>query len=665
VSDVQSPTITEILSLAIALSGVAFSAISVSDGSGTSTESVFGIDRKAVLPCGLKEYLSSIQQQAVVVPNELIDNSLKADYYTEATNRIRFFAGCPIALPDGITFGKLCVFDTVPRTFTDVQLSSLGTLCRQLARHLQSERHSIDTQEEIAKRLTAQEAQRESEAKFHAIIESSNIAYSLIRNGNFEYLNQQFGRTFGYTLSDIPTLNQWWPLAFPDVDYRNAVLERTAKLIAKSKLDGLPFEEFEYRIRCKDGIDRTVIGGARPFGKEYTDYYAVSFYDISERKRVEEEREFLLFEAQDRANKDPLTGLLNHRAFYNKLDEEADRATRDNSRVAIVMLDLDNFKFFNDAYGHATGDEVLRTVANRLTEISRPYDSIGRFGGDEFALLFPGNSDITAESIEERLRAALKGIFYRLDEHKTAIPVTISLGCAIYPDCGMDSHDVLRKADERLRWSKSGGNVELFAQRVRADAGTRVTGFSMLDALVTAVDNKDRYTRRHSEDVMEYTLMIYKQLGLDEDAQQTAAVAALLHDVGKIGVPDAILRKPGMLTDHEFEAVRQHPQMGAVIVGAVAGLEDTLDAVRHHHEQWDGKGYPLGLIGEETPLIARIMAVADAFSAMTTDRPYRKALDRSEALLIIAAGAGRQWDPACVDAFLKAWSNRDSLEMAA
>jgi GAF domain-containing protein len=108
VSDVQSPTITEILSLAIALSGVAFSAISVSDGSGTSTESVFGIDRKAVLPCGLKEYLSSIQQQAVVVPNELIDNSLKADYYTEATNRIRFFAGCPIALPDGITFGKLC-----------------------------------------------------------------------------------------------------------------------------------------------------------------------------------------------------------------------------------------------------------------------------------------------------------------------------------------------------------------------------------------------------------------------------------------------------------------------------------------------------------------------------------------------------------------------------
>lgn len=173
-----------------------------------------------------------------------------------------------------------------------------------------------------------------------------------------------------------------------------------------------------------------------------------------------------------------------------------------------------------------------------------------------------------------------------------------------------------------------------------------------LDALVTAVDNKDRYTRKHSEDVMEYSLMIAREIDIDEGDQHMVAVAALLHDVGKIGVPDAILRKPGKLTDEEFEAVKQHPQMGAVMVGAVPGLEGTLDAVRHHHERWDGAGYPSGLKADQTPLTARMMAVADAYSAMTTDRPYRQGMARGKALRILSDGAGTQWDPQCVQAFL-------------
>ena len=162
----------------------------------------------------------------------------------------------------------------------------------------------------------------------------------------------------------------------------------------------------------------------------------------------------------------------------------------------------------------------------------------------------------------------------------------------------------------------------------------------MLDALVAAVDNKDRYTRRHSEDVLTYSLQVAEALGLDEATRHTVAVAALLHDVGKIGVPDAILRKPGALTGAEFEAVRQHPMMGSVIVGAVPGMEGTLDAVRHHHERWDGGGYPFGLAGEAIPLLARLMAVADAFSAMTTDRPYRKGMGVAQARRCWSAGRG-------------------------
>jgi len=174
----------------------------------------------------------------------------------------------------------------------------------------------------------------------------------------------------------------------------------------------------------------------------------------------------------------------------------------------------------------------------------------------------------------------------------------------------------------------------------------------MLDALVTAVDNKDRYTRRHSEDVMGYALDIARAIELSEQQKMVLSAAALLHDVGKIGVPDRILRKPGKLTEEEFQAIKQHPQMGAVIVGAVSGFEQTLDAILYHHERWDGKGYPAGLAGQSIPLLARIMAVADGFSAMTTNRPYRSGMSSDEAFKILIAGSGTQWDAELVNALL-------------
>ncbi|MCW3062181.1 MAG: diguanylate cyclase domain/uncharacterized domain [Capsulimonas sp.] len=220
----------------------------------------------------------------------------------------------------------------------------------------------------------------------------------------------------------------------------------------------------------------------------------------------------------------------------------------------------------------------------------------------------------------------------------------------------MDRHEVIRLADERLRRAKTGAEVETEADQVRATMTTTLEGFSMLDALVTAVDNKDRYTRRHSEDVMAYCLTIARAMGMSEDEQTTIGVAALLHDVGKIGVPDAVLRKPGRLTDFEYEAIQHHPQMGAAIVSTVAGLEASLDAVRHHHERWDGDGYPSGLSGTDIPLIARMMAVADAFSAMTTDRPYRLGMPPAKALSILENGAGSQWDPNCVRVFLQSFA---------
>jgi diguanylate cyclase (GGDEF)-like protein len=424
------------------------------------------------------------------------------------------------------------------------------------------------------------------------------------------------------------------------------------------------------RHQAKDGrvMDVEITSNALVFGGVPARIALIQ--DVTERRLLEAERERrlvrtegLLSEAVDRADRDPLTGLWNHRAFHRRLEEEAAHVRRDGGTLAVAMLDLDNFKFFNDAYGHVAGDAVLRRVAEALCGAYRPHDTIARFGGDEFALLIPLRR-LEGEDKREQTRAALAGVQGRLSEglsgltflppgHDCVVPLTVSFGVALYPHEAGTQSDVIPLADERLFRAKCGPENDA-TEALRRHLMSSVEGYSMLDALLVAVDNKDRYTRRHSEDVMTYSLQIAQELEFDEATQRVVAIAALLHDVGKIGVPNAILRKPGRLTGDEFQAVQKHPLMGAIIVGAVPGFEETLDAIRYHHERWDGTGYPFGLDGKETPLMARLMAVADAYSAMTTDRPYRAGMGEERALKLLEAGAGTQWDPACVHAFLRA-----------
>ena len=384
--------------------------------------------------------------------------------------------------------------------------------------------------------------------------------------------------------------------------------------------------------------------------------FATVSENVTERKQMEAERERTLQEAVRLADHDPVTGLLNHRAFHRKLVEEESRALREGFSLAVLMMDMDNFKFFNDAYGHPAGDDVLRRIAEALRRCCRGRDIVARFGGDEFAMLMPGAGVSEVSSIKIRIEEAVAELGYTPPGYDTTIPLSLCVGGAVFPHDGAGHTEVLEAADRRLMRAKAEGMGAEEADRMRAVVSLETRGFTMLDGLVTAVDNKDRYTRRHSEDVMVYSLEIARELGMDIESQRTVAVAALLHDLGKIGVPDKILRKPGRLTKEEFDAVKQHPMMGAAIVASSPGFEDTLDAVRHHHERWDGAGYPDGLAGEECPLIARLMAVADAFSAMTTDRPYRKGMSQKKALAILEDGAGSQWDPACVAAFLRARS---------
>ena len=513
----------------------------------------------------------------------------------------------------------------------------------------------------VSEQRETKEALREAERNYRGIFENAlDGIFQTTPEGRYLRTNAALARIYGYgspqELAD--SLRDVARQLYVEPGRRDEFIRLMAERDAVAG--------FEAQIYRKGGEIVWIVEHARAVrdAEGRLLYYEGTVQDITERKALEAERERLLAEALERADHDPLTGLLNHRAFHKRYEEEVERAERTGTTLAVAMVDLDNFKFFNDSYGHAVGDEVLRRVAETLRAGCRRYDVLARFGGDEFALLMPETSPAEAARLAQRLERGLERSGYRPEGSEVAIPLTLSLGLASYPQDGRERSEVLAAADSRLLWTKTGGSEEDLLDGLRGLLSESFQGFSMLDALVTAVDNKDRYTRRHSEDVLRHALAIARALGLDSRTQRTVQAAALLHDVGKIGVPDRILRKPGPLTEEEFEAVRQHPAMGAAIVGATPGFEETLDAIRHHHESWDGRGYPGGLAGEETPLLARIMAVADAYSAMTMDRPYRKGKRPDDALAVLREGAGTQWDPDCIQAFLRSRRSGRALRAA-
>lgn len=507
---------------------------------------------------------------------------------------------------------------------------------------------------DVTHRHKAEEALRESEANLRAITDATpaSIVISRRSDGTLLYANPFARQLFG--VGNDADLTPYVSADFyQDPEGRAEVVRQLAENdvlevqeTAFKRLDGTPFW-------CEGSFRRMVYQGE--------DAVLAAHHDITLRKKVEAEREQALQEALERADRDPLTNLLNHRAFYERLRAEVAHAERAGGTVALVVLDLDNFKFFNEAYGHLGGDEVLAQVADALRSTCRGHDVVARLGGDEFALLTrDARGEEDARRMAERARAQVERIGFTPPQEPASIPLGFSFGIAVYPDDASTAVEIAAVADQRLMAAKRGENLDRPTATFREGLERNVEGFSMLSALVTAVDNKDRYTRKHSEEVLVLCLMIAEQLGtLSDEEQDSLCVAALLHDVGKVAVPDRLLRLPAPLSSAEYEEMKQHAVMGAAIIGAVPGLEHTLPAVRHHHEAWNGSGYPHGLAGEKIPLAARILAVADAFSAMTTNRPYRRGMPRSQALAILQAGAGKQWDSRCVEALVTVLTDID------
>lgn len=374
----------------------------------------------------------------------------------------------------------------------------------------------------------------------------------------------------------------------------------------------------------------------------------------------------LYAQARERANVDELTGLFNHRYFHQRADEEITRSSRFGEVFCLLSMDLDFFKTYNDVHGHLCGDDVLRKVGETIKQSIRSIDIAFRYGGDEFSIILPQTSVDAAYKVAERIRTALES---EVDTRSRLL--TCSIGIASWPTDGVMREELIRKADTALYYAKrTGRNRAYLASELpipevlggKFSVDNKGAVLNTIYALAATVDAKDHYTYGHSKKVSKYATDLAKALGLSDERISAIHAAALLHDIGKIGVSDQILRKVGPLNDEEWEPIYAHPTMGVSILKHVESIKDCLAAVQYHHEYYDGSGYPSGLKGSNIPLDARILTVADAFDAMTSSRPYRGEMTHEQALAEIKRCSGTQFDPEIARVFVELMAPTTSVK---
>ena len=376
------------------------------------------------------------------------------------------------------------------------------------------------------------------------------------------------------------------------------------------------------------------------------------------------------------ANTDELTGLANRRYFSEMLERELLQAKSAATALSLVMLDLDHFKAINDTYGHLGGDAILRQLARTLTENIHPLDIAARYGGEEFVIVLPNTSSEKALHAIERIRVLVEDCHWSISAEN--VPVTISAGVTtmeIQEQLGPE--ELVKRADTALYYAKQHGRNQVICwtqidsnqqavQLQKHDVTALQSQISLLTqqlhqqtigsiaALAKALEARDGYVTRHSENVQIYANAIAEELGLSDGIKEQLNVAAQLHDIGKISIPDSILSKPGDITEQERHIIQQHPLVGVQILEPIGIFRGELQIIRHHHEQFDGTGYPDGLEGKQIPFGARVLAVADTFDAITSERAYHQARRLEEATDEIARCSSRQLDPEVVNAFIRA-----------
>ncbi|MBI5026395.1 MAG: diguanylate cyclase, partial [Nitrospirae bacterium] len=363
---------------------------------------------------------------------------------------------------------------------------------------------------------------------------------------------------------------------------------------------------------------------------------------------------------------DGLTGLNNHRHFQERLKDEIARARRYGREVSLLILDIDHFKNFNDIYGHQVGDRVLKSISSIIKEQIRATDLAARYGGEEFAVILPETDYAGSRILAERLRKKIAETPFILPNGERAF-ITISIGFASFPENAGDKDEFIGSADKALYFAKEHGRnmtcgfaETLEAEPVEAEKGawylehaSKSIEASVIENLAMAVDSRTPYTKGHSAEVARLSVALARELGLSGEDIERLRTASILHDIGSVSIPDKILNKPCDLTEEEKKIIMAHPGLAEMLLGKYPHIEEILPAILYHHERFDGNGYPNGLKGEEIPLHARILAIAEAFNAMVSPRPYKKSLTIQQAIDELKAESGRQFDPKLVKVFIK------------
>ena len=387
-------------------------------------------------------------------------------------------------------------------------------------------------------------------------------------------------------------------------------------------------------------------------------------------------------QTEARATHDRLTGIPNRETLLSILHNEIERATRHYEPLSVAFIDIDRFKPINDQHGHNSGDAVLRQVASLISGSIRASDTFGRYGGEEFMLILPETTPENAVELAEDLRNLVMTEPLRIAGGQ-AMKVTISIGVAGSTGSQLQLDALVDRADAAMYAAKSLGRNRTYLYREvddeapvrrapisaehrdQATAIGRWAADTATQALASVLAPQPHHRGRPSDMIASLATGIGLEMGLPDEEIERIRIAALLHDLGKIAIPEEILDKPSTLTDGEWQTIGEHPRIGQVILEQASGLREAIPVVLHHHERFNGGGYPHGLRGAEIPLGARIVAVADAYHAMVHERPYSGALTHDEALAELRANAGTQFDPQIVEVFCSVYADEvppDGLE---
>ena len=462
------------------------------------------------------------------------------------------------------------------------------------------------------------------------------------------------------------------------------------KLIVKDNVSFLNITYFRgHKVSIIPMLSVNKCIGVMLIGDRYIDQTEKLYNFISNYVALTIDNINLIEQTQEHFNTDNLTQLYNHRGFQECLEKELKNAEYNNTELSVVMLDVNNISKINRELGHVKGDEVIKLVAEKVKNNLRKSDTAGRYGGDEIAIILPNTDVAEAKYIAEYITYSLSCCF--VDD---VGPVKVAVGISSYPECAKEQEKLLILAEQAMYISQAKGYkdgmsaiisssdfnfwddaaLKSYAEIITKRHAQMGINFEeellhkfnseqinsqhhleeIAKSLAGAIDAKDPYTKGHSTSVSRYSEALARAVNLPENDVERIALGALLHDVGKIGIPENVLKKPDKLSDEEWNIMKQHPIIGAEkVLKPNESLRDLIPIVKYHHEHVDGTGYPEHLKGDEIPLSAKIVAVADAFHALVSDRPYRKGLGLETACDILLQGAGKQWDSDLVTKFIQ------------